>query len=442
MATKRKVYLPTGNEQWTCSDCREPTAPDAAACGACRAVFKAGAPRAHAAQPPASQPAAARQNLPIPTRAAIHSEPPSWTPVAPSRAEALTVAGPDGRLHFGFHGKGFSLLLIHLGAFLVTAVAVGALFASGFHMALGALFKGGGFPPASIALLVAIGLVPVVAWAWTRARLHRFWAENTSLGDHRFRFDGKWTEILRSVLVAGLFVLGLAGANGFAQVSVKGSGILEAVHGWIWIFLGLTLWQLANFGTWRYRASRFSIGNSRFDMQGDWKTYSNALLPHTLLAALTFVWLPVMFHTRHKLIYNRLSFLGHPFAYHGDPKAWFLLSAKGFLLTVLTFGLYRPWWKAASTRYLQSHLTWGGQPVQGDFQTSDFVKLKLINGLLLAFTFGAAHCWVQVRNARFAANHLSLPNLAPQATATNPRAVPLQGEGLSKVLDVDVGLAA
>jgi len=96
------------------------------------------------------------------------------------------------------------------------------------------------------------------------------------------------------------------------------------------------------------------------------------------------------------------------FNFSGEGKEIYRKCIIGLILTLLTFGIYGFWLKAFLQRYYWSKTTFGNRVFDFDANGLDFFVLNLGNLFILIFTFGLGIAWVKVRNMNFIANHLCL----------------------------------
>ena len=81
---------------------------------------------------------------------------------------------------------------------------------------------------------------------------------------------------------------------------------------------------------------------------------------------------------------------------------------KGFLLSLLTLGLFLPWWRAEVKRYHWKHTSVQGSNFATMLTGGDLIMLYLTSGLLILFTFGLASSVVVIWRRRVHCNNLYL----------------------------------
>ena len=109
-------------------------------------------------------------------------------------------------------------------------------------------------------------------------------------------------------------------------------------------------------------------------------------------------------------------------------------------LTLLTLGLYWPWWSARKARYDWAHVTLGGARFRCTATGWGLLKLWAGNALLFIGTLGLGLSWVMVREARFWTRHVELRG-EPGLEKIRQMALPASatGEGFADFFGLDMG---
>ncbi len=91
---------------------------------------------------------------------------------------------------------------------------------------------------------------------------------------------------------------------------------------------------------------------------------------------------------------------------------WFWLNIKGYLLTVITLGIYSFWWFRDLFEYYidNMHLYKGEQKIRccSVATGGGFFKLLVGNLLLTIFTLGFGKAWADMRTQRFIWNNIQM----------------------------------
>jgi uncharacterized membrane protein YjgN (DUF898 family) len=271
---------------------------------------------------------------------------------------------------------------------------------------------------------------------WAKTRVRRYLASQTEVDGDRFAYHGTGAELLVGALKAAVFF-----AVPFLLYNVP--QLLPV--GWVaqigGIVLGyaivLLLIPIAIVGTRRYRLSRTSWRSIRFSFRGPVREFMNLYLRGVMLSVITLgIYYPYFVARRHGYLTARSYFGNERFDWDGRGAELFPIYALTVLLWLPTLGFYWFWFQARKQRYLWDHTTLGSARFRFTATGGALLGLKLVNFLLLVVTLGLASPWVTVRNAGFVLRHLHLEGAldvarieqeAQQASAT--------GEGLAGFLD-------
>jgi len=263
-------------------------------------------------------------------------------------------------------------------------------------------FKGKGAELFSIQIVnIALMVVTLgLYYPWAKAKKLQYLYRKLELAGSPFTFHGTGQEMFRGFL-KGLGILAMLYGIWFLGImsqepAVMGICTLVFVAG-----LGVLI-PVAMHGMMRYRLARTSWRGIHMGYRGTASDLLQVYFLNLFLTVVTFglygSWLTV--NLRKEIIGN-IRFGNARFEYLGEGSALFWLHLKGFLLTIVTCGVYAFWYtkdllafyidnilveqEGAYSR-LQSHVTgW------------DYMKLTVVNMLLLVCTFGLGYAWVVTR---------------------------------------------
>jgi len=115
-----------------------------------------------------------------------------------------------------------------------------------------------------------------------------------------------------------------------------------------------------------------------------------------------------------KYLYSKLSFGNLTLRFDGTGGELFLIGLKGLLLSLITLGIYGFWYGRNLYRWstTKSVLVQNGQDLAltTPVTAGALFKLWVPNILLLIITLGIAYPWIVVRNLRFFYANLTLPD--------------------------------
>ena len=100
------------------------------------------------------------------------------------------------------------------------------------------------------------------------------------------------------------------------------------------------------------------------------------------------------------------------FNYKGSGSKYLLINLKGYLLSVITLGIYGAWWQKDRFAYYVDNLTLNKDNQQIRMKSiatgGEFLKLGLVNLLIFIFTLGFGYAWVVTRSMNFITSKIKL----------------------------------
>lgn len=294
-----------------------------------------------------------------------------------------------------------------------------------------------------INLLLTIVTVGTYSF-WGRTKVRQYlWGQTEFEGD-RFAYHGTGKELLIGYLkVMGVFI-GLALVTSFLMPMVMGGTgrLLGPLVFWLAVF---TLTPVAIVGARRYRLSRTSWRGIRFSFRGKTGEFVGMYLAGLLLSILTLGLYGPFFLTKVRRFLTEHAYIGtRRFGFDGAGRELFPRYLLAVLLSVLTLGIYGFWWLAERERYYWSHTTFGEARFRSALTGGALLGLSVTNLLLLLVTLGFGGAWVTVRTRQFICDNVALEGpLDLAAIRQDAQAASATAEGLADVLDtggLDVGL--
>jgi uncharacterized membrane protein YjgN (DUF898 family) len=280
-------------------------------------------------------------------------------------------------------------------------------------------------------------------YPWGKAALIRYFHSRTAFDGERFRFTGTGGEFLLGFLQA------LAAVTALGIPSILLCLGAQAIHPslgpvpFVGCFVILVfLSQYALFSTLRYRASRIVYRETGFRLEGNPWEFARKGIRYLLLTLITFgIFGPYYKHWVYGRIFNNLKFGNLAFAWDAKADEYWKLAMKGFLFSVLTLGVYYFFWLPRWWAYVRGHLSVGGCRFHGGIKPSDLFRHALTNLLLFVLTLGLGTPWVMTRTTRFFLTRLARehPAALKAALQVGRERVPARGAFLDGV-DAGVGL--
>ncbi|MGH1334655.1 MAG: YjgN family protein [Aureispira sp.] len=251
-------------------------------------------------------------------------------------------------------------------------------------------------------LLTAITLG--IYYPWAKTKITRYIHSETELEGKPFVFHGTGKEIF----------IGFIKAVGLLLLVYGLVFLLTTLLGQVGAFLGMIL-LLAFFifgvpyaihGSMRYQTSRTSWNNVHWGYRGNLKEFTQKFIVGYLLTLLTLgIYGAWYAQTLRKYIIGNTRFGNVEFDYNGDGMEYLLLNLKGILLTICTFGIYLFWYSKDIFNYTMERIS--AKHVEQDIKFSSELTggalfgHTIVNMLLLSCTLGIAFPWILVRNLRF-----------------------------------------
>ena len=242
-------------------------------------------------------------------------------------------------------------------------------------------------------------------WAKTNVRQY-IWSQSFFAGD-RFSYHGTAKELLRGAIrVAGILILfGVINAYAFFNMGFQEG---ELISNLISVFIVAMIPALLA-RAWRYRLSRTAWRNIRFSFRGKGMDAFVLYFIGVVLTVLTLGLYWPFFKMKSEKFWRENSWFGDAqFNFSGVGKDFFVKFIIAVILTPLTLGFYLFWFTADLKKYLWSHTHVGGATFHFPITGKDYMRLKVTNFFIILFTLGLGFPWVVVRNQKFVTDNMTL----------------------------------
>jgi uncharacterized membrane protein YjgN (DUF898 family) len=257
---------------------------------------------------------------------------------------------------------------------------------------------------------------------WARAKLRRYLYGQLSLKGHRFGYHGTGKEGLRGfVRLAGLALVGVVVLGVLAvgidlglkeglgltgkEANLVGRGLMNLVG----LGVGLLFYPYAQVASRRYLTSRTSLNGVRFSFHG---TYGEALRLHlggAVLSMVTFgLYTPWYVAGQQRWLTSRTHYGNQPFSCDLTGRQLLRPFLTGLLLLPFTLGLSAFWLAAAVQRETAASTRFGKARFQNAVTGGALLRWNLLGLAALAFTLGLALPWVKVRSLAYFAGCLTV----------------------------------
>ncbi len=280
-----------------------------------------------------------------------------------------------------------------------------------------------------------------IYYFWGKTKVRSYVLSQTKFAGDRFAYHGTGKELLIGFLKAVAF-FGVPLFLLFIGPNIMGAGEGEKVfatviaYGIIFLFI-----PIAKVGARRYRLSRTSFRGIRFSFRGQVMEYLKLLMKGQMLTMLTFgLYYPYFETKKHEFMVSHSYFGNEKFHFDGHGRDLFGSYVLALFLSLPTLGLYWVWFHAKKHRYFWDNTSIGHARFRSTITGGAYLWLWVGNILLLIVTLGLGWPWVVVRNARFTFQYLTLEGsldlaeIKQEAQYASPT-----GEGLASFLDMDTG---
>lgn len=286
-------------------------------------------------------------------------------------------------------------------------------------------------------LLTIVTLGIYAPWAATERRKY-VW-QNVEFHGQRFIYEGTGLELFIGYLKV------LVGYALFVGVPALVRRVSPDVAIVVQVTFALGLLALIPFAVYWSRAyllSRSTWRGIHFSMQPGAGGFARAFVVGYLLTIITLgLYMPVWLNKLRKITTDRSRFGDHSFSYDGDDFAVWVMSIKGFLLSILTLGIYYFWFRAELSRYQLEHTHFGRARGRLELTGGDMFKFTLIYLLGTTFTLGLAFPWLATYVLRSVLERTSFDGHIDFAaiTQTDVRGN-AAGDGLADAMDVGLSI--
>jgi uncharacterized membrane protein YjgN (DUF898 family) len=273
---------------------------------------------------------------------------------------------------------------------------------------------------------------------WGKAKVRRYMYGQTEFSGDRFAYHGTGKELFIGAIKA-FFVFALLAFATIIRFAGQGLGIAV-------FYLAIAfLIPVALHGAVRYAMSRTSWRGIRFSFRGSLGDCIKELWIGMLLTIVTIGIYRPYFEANMRRYWLGNTYFGNTrFGYDGTGGDLIGRYLLGILLTLPTLGLYWIWYAARKSRYDWSHTSFSTAHFSSTVTGGELLWLAVSNLLLLIVTLGLAFPWIMIRSLRFQLERTAMEGQIDwrvvMADAKAPT-VGATGEGLADGLDVGIALS-
>jgi uncharacterized membrane protein YjgN (DUF898 family) len=228
---------------------------------------------------------------------------------------------------------------------------------------------------------------------WAKTVRRQFLWQNTEVAGHRLRYHGTGQELLVGYVKVAI---GYALLVGLPLALTK---LVSPTAGTIAQFATLAvivpLIPFAIWGSRRYLLSRTSWRGIRLRLDGSAGPYAKVFFLGYLLTIITIgVYGPIWLNRLHRISLDASGIGTKKFEYKGDDKEVWKIGLKGMALTLLTCGFYYPWYLADLNRYQMANTWFDGAHGELSMTGSDVFQLLVLQIFGVSMTMGLAFPWI------------------------------------------------
>jgi uncharacterized membrane protein YjgN (DUF898 family) len=201
---------------------------------------------------------------------------------------------------------------------------------------------------------------------------------------------------------------------GILYVGIFMKSIPLIIGGFVLYFLGIiTVIPLALVGGLKYRLSCSSWKGIHMGYRGSAKKMLGLCLKGTLLSMITLgIYYPWFIASIYKEIVGNMRLGSMEARFKGKGDELFKIFLLGYILTILTLGIYSFWWIAKLYNFIFNNIIVANGEKTAAFQSKvtggGVFGLLIVNLVLFVCTLGIAYPWVKIRTANFYLSHIEI----------------------------------
>ncbi len=291
---------------------------------------------------------------------------------------------------------------------------------------------------------------------WGKTKIRSYLTSSFQLAGDRFEYTGTAGELFLGFIRAlfwflGFFLVGaivyVAAIVAVSYLYAESPELKEKIISYISLSIDVIPFILyffvyfyATLSSLRYRIARVQWRGIRSSLK---LSFGSFMENNLACFAIKFFSLgfcsPRADHRHTQFILKNLKIGNATPQFDGKPEELSSVNMYTLLLLIFTLGLSRIWYKAALLRYRINHLSISGIRFSISVTGSEYLKLTVINVLLLLITFGLAYPYTLQRYYRFLSERerISLQgDLKNVNILQGERTEKYSGEGLATLLDV------
>lgn len=243
-------------------------------------------------------------------------------------------------------------------------------------------------------------------YPWAKEKKLKYLYSKNTFDETPFVFSGTGKEMFKGFIKAiGIFIL-IYGI--FLSLLFTGHTAIALLFFYAAL---IALIPIALHGAYRYRMAKTSWRGIRFGYNGDRKELIGLFVKGFLLTVVTLGIYGAWFSMNiRRYMLSNIKVGNARFVYTGEGNDYFWLNIKGYLLTIFTFGIYMFWWQKDQFEFLVNNMRLEQDEDALFFNSkatgSGFAGLMIVNLSILVFTLGLGYAWIVTRTMNFIMNNI------------------------------------
>ena len=234
---------------------------------------------------------------------------------------------------------------------------------------------------------------------WAKVALQKFWHENTQILESEFEYHATGLEKLKAFLKVAVVGGILFGAFIFitANVSPEVQVIVEFTVVGIFLIGAILLRPFIEVGIRAFFLGRTTWNGVHFSFRGRVLDLVKIDCIGAILTILTLgIYTPWYLNKRESFFTGRTFFGTEAFSFSGSGTEYAKLYYVNLILSILTLGIYTPWAIASFHRFKWNNTSVGDTRLQSDLMGMELFKHFLVSFILSILTFGIYGYWALV----------------------------------------------
>ncbi|MEQ1875646.1 MAG: DUF898 family protein [Bdellovibrionia bacterium] len=275
---------------------------------------------------------------------------------------------------------------------------------------------------------------------WAKTRTRKYIRQHLEFAGDRFNYTGTGKELFLGFIPVALGLAGIILFQVFLQKLFPAAAV--AVSGLFSLGFGIAMPYLIYWST-AYKLSRTNWRNIRFGLsrKGTGSFVSSFLVGYILLILTLGLYMPYWHENMARAMIGNMRFGSAHFVYHGTGKQIFFKFWAGIFLSIITLGLFLPWHSARMMRYRFENIQIQGAKAKLNVSGGEMFKLFLIGYFGIILSLGLAMPWIMHYSLCFFAERIELEGaLDFTAIAQIPEGEAGAGSDMAAdALDISIG---